>query len=371
MSTLHMISPAEPPARVAPAAPKPVTAPAPAKEARAPARAAPRPKERKWLHWMSGTALIAATAAGAAGWYWWEQLHALPPGFAKANGRLEAEQVEIATKYPGRIATILVKEGDMVDQGQVIARMDTTELEAQLRAAESNVVRAQHQKTLAEAIIAQRESERIFARQELERTTALNQRGFATGELLDQRRSQIKVAQAAYEAAIADLNAAQATIEANQAEVARLKAQLDDSVLVAPKRGRIQYKLAQAGEVLSSGGRVVTLLDLSEVYMTIFVPARAAGPLALGDDARVILDPVPGYVFPANITFVATEAQFTPKMVETPEEREKLMFRVKLTMDPALRTRYENQVKTGIRGIGFVRTQRDATWPANLAVKLP
>ena len=105
--------------------------------------------------------------------------------------------------------------------------------------------------------------------------------------------------------------------------------------------------------------------------MTIFVPARVAGPLAVGDEARVTLDPLPGYVFPAKITFVATEAQFTPKTVETPEEREKLMFRVKLTIDPGLRERYANQVKTGIRGIGYVRTERDAAWPDKLAVKLP
>ena len=96
-----------------------------------------------------------------------------------------------------------------------------------------------------------------------------------------------------------------------------------------------------------------------------------SGPLSLGDEARVTLDPVPGYVFPARVTFVATEAQFTPKTVETAEEREKLMFRVKLSIDPSLRTRYENQVKTGLRGVGFVRTDPKAPWPDTLAVKLP
>ena len=153
--------------------------------------------------------------------------------------------------------------------------------------------------------------------------------------------------------------------------MARLQKQISDSTLLAPVGGRIQYKLAQPGEVLPAGGRVLTLLDLSEVYMTIFVPASVAGPLAIGDDARVTLDPLPGYVFPAKITFVATQAQFTPKTVETAEEREKLMFRVKLTIAPELRKRYEEQVKTGIRGIGFVRSGRDVTWPAKLAVKLP
>jgi HlyD family secretion protein len=317
------------------------------------------------------TAIVLAVA-GVGGWYWWqEQLRALPPGIAKANGRLEAERVEIATKYPGRIATVLAVEGQMVDGGEVVARMDTKELEAQLRAAQAQVVRAQHAKTLAETVITQRVSERTLAKQELDRAVTLQERGHGTVQMLDRRQNEMKTAQAAYDAAVADLNAAVAAIAAQQAEVARLRAQLDDSVLVAPKRGRIQYKLAQPGEVLQSGGRVLTLLDLSEVYLTIFVPAHVAGPLGIGDEARVILDPLPGYVFPAKVTFVATEAQFTPKMVETPEEREKLMFRVKLTIDPELRPKYENQVKTGLRGVGYVRANRNVEWPQNLAVRLP
>ncbi|MCW5749977.1 MAG: HlyD family efflux transporter periplasmic adaptor subunit [Alphaproteobacteria bacterium] len=310
--------------------------------------------------------------AGLGGWYWWlEQLRALPPGFAKANGRLEAERVEIATKYPGRIAAVLAVEGQMVDAGEVVARMDTKELEAQLRAAEAQVIRARHAKTFAETVIKQRVSERILAKQELDRAATLQERGHGTVQMLDRRQNEMKTAQAAHDAAVADLNAAVAAIAAQEAEVARLKAQLEDSVLVAPKRGRIQYKLAQPGEVLSAGGRVLTLIDLSDVYMTIFIPARVAGALGIGDEARVVLDPLPGYVFPAKVTFVATEAQFTPKMVETPEEREKLMFRVKLTIDPELRSKYENQVKTGLRGVGYVRSDRDAGWPQTLVVRLP
>lgn len=330
-----------------------------------------RPKKKKRLGWLVVLACIVA-AGGAGGWYWWQQqLHALPPGIAKANGRLEAEQVQIATKYAGRIAEVLAREGDMVDAGQVVARMDTVELEAQLAAAEADVQQAEHEQVQAEALIAQRKSERTFALQELERAAKLKETGYGTVEKLDQRRSEMKTAEAAYDAAVASLEAAKAKILAGRAEVARLKSQIDDSELIVPSRGRIQYKLAQPEEVLDAGGRVFTLLDLSEVYLTIFVPAQVAGPLAIGDEARVVLDPMPGYVFPANITFVATEAQFTPKTVETAEEREKLMFRVKLTIDPALRGRYENQVKTGLRGVGFVRTDPNTLWPDNLTVKLP
>jgi HlyD family secretion protein len=344
--------------------------PAGSTEPKAPA--VPKPVRRPRLPVWLLVVLCIVALGGAGAWYWWQQqLNALPPYIVSANGRLEAEQVEIAAKLAGRIAVVLVKEGDMVHAGQVVARMDTSTLEAELAAAKAQVAVAEHKKTEAEAQIAQQQSNLVFAQQELARATTLYHQGFGTGEKLDQETNQVKSTQAAYDTAIASLAAAKATIAAAQAVAATIQSNIDDSTLVAPAGGRIQYKLAEPGEVLAAGGRVLTLLDLSDVYMTIFVPASVAGPLALGDDARFTLDPLPGYVFPAKITFVATEAQFTPKTVETAEEREKLMFRVKLSADPELRKRYENEVKTGIRGIGYVRTQRDAAWPDKLAVKLP
>jgi HlyD family secretion protein len=330
-----------------------------------------RPKKRNW--WKPALILLCILVlAGAGGWYWWQQhLQALPPGLAKANGRLESEQVEIAAKYAGRIAEVFAKEGQMVEAGEVLARMDVVELEAQLAESKAKVVQAEHEKKQAEALIVQRESERTFAKKELFRAATLHKQGWATGEKLDEREDRLKTAEAAYDTALAGRDAAEAKIAAARADAARIQSQIDDSMLVAPRPGRIQYKLAQPGEVLSAGGRVLTLLDLSDVYLTIFLPARQAAPLAIGDEARVVLDVAPEYVFPANITFVATEAQFTPKTVETSEEREKLMFRVKLSIDPDLRQRYQNQVKTGLRGVGFVRTDPNTLWPENLAVKLP
>jgi len=295
----------------------------------------------------------------------------LPRGIRKTNGRLESEQVEIAAKYPGRIAAVLVKEGDAVKAGQVLARMDTAELEAQLAAAVAQVRKSEHEKTQAEALIVQRDSERTFAKQELARTVALVEKGWSTGEKLDERRNQIRTAEAAYDTAVATREAARAQIVAGQAEIARIQAQLNESVLYAPTIGRIQYKLAQPGEVLSAGGRVLTMLDLTDVYMTVFLPARDAGALSIGDEARIVLDFIPQYVFPTRVTFVATEAQFTPKTVETAEEREKLMFRVKLSAPPELVKQYESQVKTGVRGVAYVRVARDAQWPENLTIKVP
>ena len=133
----------------------------------------------------------------------------------------------------------------------------------------------------------------------------------------------------------------------------------------------MQYQLARAGEVVAAGAPIVTILDLTDVYMTLFLPAADAGRLAVGDEARIILDPVPDYVIPANVSFVAADAQFTPKTVETKDERAKLMFRVKLKIDPQVLQQFYTRVKTGVRGLGFVRTKADVEWPADLQVKLP
>jgi HlyD family secretion protein len=295
----------------------------------------------------------------------------LPPGIAKSNGRIEATQVDVTAKYAGRLSEVSVEEGDTVEAGQVVATIRGTEYEAQLRGAEAAVQKALHSKAEADAQIAQRESEVRLAQVELDRTEQLARKDNATRQALDQRRSTYAASTAALNAAAAQRKQADAAAKSATADVDRLKAILDELVLRAPRSGRVQYKLMRAGEVVAAGTRVLTILDLTDVYMTIFLPAAQAGKLALGDQARVVLDPVPQYVVPATVRFVAADAQFTPKTVETQEEREKLVFRVKLQIDPDVLKQYEKRVKTGVRGLGFVRLGSAVEWPDNLQVKLP
>lgn len=303
----------------------------------------------------------------------WDRLGGkrLPEGIAMTNGRIEAEEVLVSAKFAGRVSEVLASEGQTVDAGAVVARMDTADLQAQLTGARAEVRRAEKAAIAAEALIAQRDSELVLAQQEYERASALNARGAGTRQELDLRQSQLRAAQAAGEAAAAGLDEAKAATDAARADVARIQSSLDDAVLTAPRRGRVEYKLVQSGEVVAAGAPIVTLLDLSDVYMTVFLPAQAAGSLAIGDEARIILDPAPDYVVPATVSFVASDAQFTPKTVETQDEREKLMFRVKLQIASSLLKQYEAQVKIGVRGIAYVRTSKSAVWPAELAVKLP
>ena len=295
----------------------------------------------------------------------------MPDGIVKTNGRIEATQVDVSAKYPGRLATLTVNEGDEVTAGQVVATISSPETEAQLRSAQAQVLKAKQALAEASALIVQRKSDLDFAGPDYERAKQLVERGNISQQMTDSRRNRFEAAQAGYVAANARRDQAEAEIKAAEAEVERLQSILVDLVLISPRSGRVQYRLARAAEVVAAGQRVLTILDLNDVYMTIYLPADQAGKLSVGDEARTILDPVPQYVLPASINFVATEAQFTPKSVETAEEREKLMFRVKLQADPQVINKYYRQVKTGVRGLGFVRTDPKIPWPAELAVKLP
>jgi HlyD family secretion protein len=295
----------------------------------------------------------------------------MPEGIVKSNGRIEATQVDVAAKYPGRLATLTKDEGDEVTAGEVVATISSPETEAQLRAAQAQVLKAKQALAEAVAQIAQRQSDLDFTRTDYERGKFLVQHGNIPQQTVDQRRDKFESAEAMYVAAQAQRDQADAAIKAAEAEVERLQSVLVDLVLVSPRSGRVQYRLARQGEVIAAGQRVLTILDLKDVYMTIYLPADDAGKLTLGDEARVIADPIPQYVIPATISFVATDAQFTPKSVETAEERQKLMFRVKLQGEPKVLDKYHRFIKTGVRGLGFVRTDPKIPWPEELVVKLP
>ena len=294
-----------------------------------------------------------------------------PPGFATANGRIEAERVDVATKFSGRLTETMVSEGDRVEADQVLARLDDTQLRAQLREAEAQVAAARQTLVERRAMLAEKKSTLSYAEKELFRAEELGERGFAPEETIDLRLSKKESAAAAVDSAKAGIASAEARIEAAQATVDRLRADLEEYALRAPRAGRVQYRLAEPGEVLSAGARVVTLLDLTDVVMTVYLPTGAAGRLSYGAEARLVLDAAPEYVIPASVSFVAGEAQFTPKYVETEEERETLMFRVKLRIPPEILADYQDVVKTGVPGLAHVRVDPDAEWPASLAVRLP
>lgn len=343
---------------------------------------------------------IGLIAIAAAGIFWWvSQTPALPEGFAQSNGRIEATEIDISTKSPGRIDSILVQEGDFVKAGEILANMDIRtlkeqlhEVQAQLNQAKSSVVTAesalsqrQSEQLAAQAVVRQRIAELDAAQKRLNRSRALVKTNAISIQQLDDDIARTEGARAAVEAAKAQVTAAIAAIDSAKAGIIQAKtkvdaataserrilAELDDSVLKAPRNGRVQYRVAEPGEVLGAGGRVLNMVDLSDVYMTFFLPTEAAGKAALGSEVHIILDAAPHIVIPANTTYVASVAQFTPKTVETDNERLKLMFRVRARIAPELLEKHLEYVKTGLPGRAYIRLDNNQNWPTELEVKLP
>ena len=310
---------------------------------------------------------LALTATGGYFLYQHRQT-GLPAGFASGNGRLEAVEVDVATKIAGRLAELGPREGDMVEAGAVVARLDADDLRAQLRAAEAQVKQAQ--KAVEEARAGERKSRTdvALAGKTLKRSQSLVDKGFISQSKLDTDQTGMEGAMAGVDQAQSRVAEADAAAAAAVAKVESLQATLNDMTLKAPISGRVLYRLAEPGEVLAAGGKALTLLDLSDMYMTIYLPTDKAGQVALNSEARIVLDALPGQPIPALVSFVAPKAQFTPREVETRTEREKLMFRIKVKPDPAWLAAHRDLAKGGLPGVAYVRLDVSAPWPANLQI---
>ena len=332
--------------------------------------------------WFKG--LAAIVVIGIAAWLtWWElQPEGLGEGITQGNGRIEATEIDIATRVAGRLEEVLVEEGEFVDPGQVVARMDTATLEAELAQASAQSRRAENALETARAMVAMRQSELETARaivnqrqaelnasrKRYERSASLVERNAISRQQFDDSLADYQSQQAALASANAQVLSAQAAIRATESQV--IEADLDDSELKADRLARVQLRVAEPGEVLGAGGKVLNLIDLTKVYMTFFMPTRDAGRVGIGDEVRLVLDAAPDFVIPARVSFVASVAQFTPKTVETESEREKLMFRVRAQIDPKLLLEHIEQVKTGLPGMAYLKLEDDATWPDHLAVNV-
>jgi HlyD family secretion protein len=311
--------------------------------------------------------LLAIVGIGAlliAGWIL--SRPELPQGFASGNGRLEAKEIDVSAKYAGRIEEVLVDEGDTVRAGQIVATIDTEPLEAQWREAQAQIVEAEENRSTLLAEVTVKRAELDYAIKDYQRSASLVSRGAVSVQERDIDRARLDAARAALAGAEAQAVRANSTIQAATAAAERLDADIRDNTLKVPVRSRIQSRMAEPGEVLGAGGKVLSLVDLSDVYMYVFLPADVAGRVALGSEARIILDALPDFPIQAVVSYVSPEAQFTPKTVETAEERHDLSFRVKLQLDKKRLQAYEPFVKVGIPGMGYVRLDEKAEWPAML-----
>jgi HlyD family secretion protein len=313
---------------------------------------------------------IALAVIGGALWfgyqYWKQAQSALPPGVVSGNGRIEAKLVDIAAKEALRVKEIRVEEGALVRPGEIVVQMDTSTLAAQLAEAKLNVAATQEKAAIAKASISRKESEINLAKVEVKRSTALVRERAGSQRELDVRRTTLETTTAGLTEEKAKLRTIEQEVKVAEANAATIQTRIDDATLKSPVKGRVLYKLSEVGEVLGPGGKALTIVNLDDVYMEIFLPSHQAARLKIGAEARLTVDAMPGRAVPGFVSFVSPEAQFTPKQVETLSERDKLMFRVKIRVPEEIVESRIDIVKTGMRGVGYVKSDDAATWPAFL-----
>jgi len=319
------------------------------------------PKLLKWIILL----VVAVAALAFFGYQYWEaKKFALPKGFASGNGRIEAKLVDAVAKDALRVKEIFVDEGDLVKPGQVLVRLDTATFDSQLNEAKLSVATAQERVATANFAVARQKSLLENAKLEFERTRKLVEANALSQQEYDARNTSLQTNTAALAEEEAKLQTAKQEVEVAKANVETIQTHIDDATLKSPVLGRVLYRLSEPGEMLAAGGKALTLVNLEDVYMEIYLPSEQAAGLKTGAEARLTVDFAPGRAAVGYVSFVSPEAQFTPKQVETRSERDKLMFRVKIQVPKELVSQYIERIKTGIRGVGYVKIKDTAVWPS-------
>jgi len=281
---------------------------------------------------------------------------AADPGVIHASGHIEATEVRLAAKVGGRVLEAPLQEGDAVASGELVARFDTVDAEHRLAAARAGQEAADAQLRLllagsriedlqrAEDHLAQAQAELDAASRDLERLEGLADRGSATEKARDDARTRREVAERAVAAARAELDklisgprsqeieAARAGRAAAEAQVAGIQQQIMDATVLAPRDGIITERVAEPGEVLAPGAPIAVLVDLAHPWLDVWVGEPSLAAIRLGEPVEVRVDGHDG-ALEGTVAFISDVAEFTPKNVQTPEERAKLVFRIKIALD--------------------------------------
>jgi HlyD family secretion protein len=320
---------------------------------------------KRALKWTAAGAAVVVVAFIGFG-YWRKKKNALPDGIAAGNGRIEGKLVDVSAKESLRVKKILVDEGALVKPGQVVVEMDTDTLEADHAAALASVAAAEEKLAVSKAAIVKQKSQIDLAGTQVKRSERLVAEHAGSQQELDVRRTNLKTTRASLGEVEAMLNTSIEEVEEAKQKAAAVETRIVDATMRSPVTGRVLYRLAEPGEVLAPGGKALTLVNLEDVYMEIFLPSDQAAAIKMGAEARIQVDFEPKRLIPGYVSFVSPEAQFTPKQVETKSEREKLMFRVKIQVPKEIASHYVERIKTGIRGVGYVKIKDNAAWPAKL-----
>lgn len=296
------------------------------------------------------TRSIAVLAAA----FVWSSCGGVDTGALEASGTVEATEADLGFQIPGRLAAVIPREGDAVSAGDTLARLDAWELEAAVASAEAAAAaararlaeldsgaRPQELASARAAVTAAREAE-AQARREAERARRLHDGGALSAQALEQATTRLETALAATtqaeqalalaeEGPRAETRAAQrAVVEQADAAVRRARATLDQSVLLAPRAGLVTVRHREPGEILSPGQPVVTTMDPDDRWVRIYVREDRVGRVSLGQAAAISVDAFPDRTFEGEVAFIGSEAEFTPRNVQTPDERTQLVYPVKV-----------------------------------------
>lgn len=293
-------------------------------------------------------AVVVAIVAGA--WFIYRTRVAvkpLPEGLIQANGRIEGDTILIASKYPGRITRLAVREGDSVTPGQVLVTLEDTQARAKAEQAAQAAASARMQMLAARGQAEQ-------AARDAERFNALLKDGTATRREWEQANLALDVAQRT-------LSAARAQYEAARHAQSEAESVVRDLTLEAPGGGIVTARFREQGEVVAAGSPILSIVDPDRLYLQVYVPEVLIGKVRLGLPARIYFDAFPDAPASAVVRYISSRAEFTPKEVQTPDERVKLVFAVRLylTGNP------EHRISPGLPADAVIRWRSDVSWPAS------
>lgn len=299
-------------------------------------------------------------------------------GMIAASGTIEAVEVSVAAMTSGQVLKMAVDEGARVEQGDLLAVIESEALEIQLRQAEAGVKLADAQLRLllkgarvedirqAEEALRQAEANLKLAEAEQARIASLFARQSATAQQKDGAETRLALARAQYEAASQALQKwrtlaqpeeiRQATARLEQAEASRdlLKKMIADATIISPVSGVVSHRAVEQGEFVVPGTVLLTIADLDEVRLEIFVLESELGKIRPGQPAEIRIDSYPDRVFTGNVQFISPEAEFTPKNIQTKEERVKLVYRVRIKVSNP-----EHILKPGMPADAVIRIEED------------
>lgn len=340
---------------------------------------------------------------------WWFVIRQppLPEGLVQANGRIEGDHYSVSSKWPGRISKLLAREGDQVQIGQILINLDDAQtnakleqakaalatIKAQLKSAQTSLAVFKQNVPLridsakaavdhAKAALASAQASEFQARKDASRFRALLKSHTVEKHRSEQADLAWKVAKANLMTAKAALTTAEKQlaeaelgweqIKVHEDEVAALAAQikqaeaavvevqsiLDDFAIKAPATGMITTRIAGAGEVVAEGSPLYDIVDLDKLYLKVYVAENEISKVRLGLPARIYTDAFPENPFPATVRYIASQAEFTPKEVQTPDERVKLVYAVKLYLDE----NPEHRLTPGLPADAMIRWKNQASW---------